>query len=163
MAENRAGGILVSSFVAGALLAAAVFAPSAWEPVPGPYFGLDEQAAGHPASAAAPDPGMEAAHAELSARANAAPANAVPASDASAAADPAAPAQFDDVPPPSVRSAVPPERVAVAETTSVAAVAALAGTLPVPVTNPATAPTGPAAAVPDTPPLVAATRSEEHV
>jgi hypothetical protein len=167
MAENRAGGILVSSFVAGALLAAAVFAPSAWEPVPGPYFGLDEQAAGHPASAAAPDPGMEAAHAELSARANAAPANAVPAnaapanavpaSDASAAADPAAPAQFDDVPPPSVRSAVPPERVAVAETTSVAAVAALAGTLPVPVTNPATAPTGPAAAVPDTPPLVAAT------
>jgi len=162
MAENRAGGILMSSFVAGALLAAAVFAPSAWEPVPGPYFGLDEQAAGNPAPAAAPDPGMEAAHAELSARVNAMPsnaaqANAAQASDASAVADPAAPVRHDVVPPPPVRSAVPPERVAVAETTSVAAVAALAGTLPFPVTNPATTPTGSSAAVPDAPPFVAAT------
>jgi hypothetical protein len=202
MAENRAGGILMSSFVAGALLAAAIFAPSAWEPVPGPYFGLDEQAAGSPAPAAAPDPGMEAAHAELSARANAMPANSMPAnsvpanavpanavqanavqansvqansvqansaqanaaqanaaqaSDASAVADPAAPVRHDVVPPPPVRSAVPPERVAVAETTSVAAVAALAGTLPVPVTNPATTPTGSSASVPDALPFVAAT------
>ena len=34
MSEKRAGGILVSSFVAGLLLAAAIFSPRAWDPVP---------------------------------------------------------------------------------------------------------------------------------
>ena len=65
MSEKRAGGILASSFVAGLLLAAAIFSPRAWDPVPGPYFGLEDQTktASHSAD------GMEAAHAELSARA----------------------------------------------------------------------------------------------
>lgn len=44
MADKRARGIVASSFVAGLLLAAVVFAPRAWEPVPEPFFGLDEQA-----------------------------------------------------------------------------------------------------------------------
>jgi len=45
MADKRARGIVASSFVAGLLLAAVVFAPQAWEPVPEPFFGLDEPAA----------------------------------------------------------------------------------------------------------------------
>ncbi len=67
MSEKRAGGILASSFVAGLLLAAAIFSPRAWDPVPGPYFGLEDQTATKSHSA----DGMEAAHAELSARAQA--------------------------------------------------------------------------------------------
>ncbi len=43
MADRNVGGIFASSFVAGSLLAAAIFAPGAWEPVPEPFFGLDEQ------------------------------------------------------------------------------------------------------------------------
>ena len=67
MSQKHAGGIFVSSFVAGLLLAAALYAPRAWEPVPGPYFGLDEpnQHTTDPDTAA----GMERVHAELSARA----------------------------------------------------------------------------------------------
>lgn len=42
MSDKRAGGIFASSFVAGLLLAAGVFAPRAWDPIPEPYFGLDE-------------------------------------------------------------------------------------------------------------------------
>ena len=42
MADKQARGIVASSFVAGLLLAAVVFAPRAWEPVPEPFFGLDE-------------------------------------------------------------------------------------------------------------------------
>jgi len=45
MAERSLGGIFASSFVAGSLLAAGIFAPSAWEPVPEPFFGLEEPAA----------------------------------------------------------------------------------------------------------------------
>jgi hypothetical protein len=45
MADKRAGSIFVSSFVAGLLLTAGIFAPRAWEPVPEPYFGLEEPAA----------------------------------------------------------------------------------------------------------------------
>ena len=67
MSEKRAGGILVSSFVAGLLLAAAIFSPRAWDPVPGPYFGLEDQITTESGSA----DGIEAAHAELSARAQA--------------------------------------------------------------------------------------------
>ena len=67
MSQKRAGGIFASSFVAGVLLAAAIFSPRAWEPVPGPYFGLDDHATTTATTAA----GMEAAHAELSARAQA--------------------------------------------------------------------------------------------
>ena len=67
MSEKRAGGILASSFVAGLLLAAAIFSPRAWDPVPGPYFGLEDQTTTKSHSA----DGMEAAHAELSARAQA--------------------------------------------------------------------------------------------
>ncbi len=44
MSEKRAGGIVASSFVAGLLLAAGIFAPRAWEPVPEPFFGLEEPA-----------------------------------------------------------------------------------------------------------------------
>lgn len=44
MSDKRAGGIFASSFVAGLLLAAGIFAPRAWEPVPEPFFGLDEPA-----------------------------------------------------------------------------------------------------------------------
>lgn len=44
MADKRAGSIFVSSFVAGLLLTAGIFAPQAWEPVPEPYFGLEEPA-----------------------------------------------------------------------------------------------------------------------
>jgi len=42
MADKRAGGIFASAFIAGALLTGAVFAPRAWEPVPGPYFGFED-------------------------------------------------------------------------------------------------------------------------
>jgi hypothetical protein len=42
MADKRAGGILFSSFVGGALVTAAVFAPRAWEPVPEPFFGIED-------------------------------------------------------------------------------------------------------------------------
>jgi len=48
MADKRARGIVASSFVAGLLLAAVVFAPQAWEPVPEPFFGLDEPAVATP-------------------------------------------------------------------------------------------------------------------
>ena len=44
MADKRVGGIFASSFIAGVLLAAAIVSPRAWEPVPGPYFGLDDGA-----------------------------------------------------------------------------------------------------------------------
>ena len=42
MADKRAGSIVASSFVAGLLLTAGIFAPRAWEPVPEPFFGLEE-------------------------------------------------------------------------------------------------------------------------
>jgi len=67
MSQKKAGGIFASSFVAGLLLAAAIFSPRAWEPVPGPYFGLEDQTAASSDGAL----GMEAVHAELSARAQA--------------------------------------------------------------------------------------------
>ena len=69
MSQRQAGGIFASSFIAGLLLAAALFAPRAWEPVPGPSFGLDDHlgSSGHASADAAA--GMERAHAKLSARA----------------------------------------------------------------------------------------------
>ncbi|MEI7781829.1 MAG: hypothetical protein WCJ18_07875, partial [Planctomycetota bacterium] len=45
MADKRAGSIFASSFVAGLLLTAGIFAPQAWEPVPEPFFGLEEPGA----------------------------------------------------------------------------------------------------------------------
>ena len=54
MADKRARGIVASSFVAGLLLAAVVFAPRAWEPVPEPFFGLDEPAVDAPPASAEP-------------------------------------------------------------------------------------------------------------
>jgi len=192
MSEKRAGGILVSSFVAGTLVAAAVFAPSAWEPVPGPYFGLDERATPSPQQADAPDAGMEAAHAELSARAMATQPQSRPApvvamvqpprdvlvaevasstttttittTTASAAAETAAPQHRADQEPASSLAAqavsrpsteppagppprpvaLPPERVALADASSPAAVNALAQALPAASPTPATsAPSGP--------------------
>ena len=74
MSEKRAGGIFASSFVAGLLLAAAIFSPRAWEPVPGPYFGLEDRTSATSGAAE----GMEAAHAELSARAQARTSTALP-------------------------------------------------------------------------------------
>ena len=206
MSEKRAGGILASSFVAGLLLAAAIFSPRAWDPVPGPYFGLENQTTTESDSA----DGIEAAHAELSARAQTrvaavtvqptAPPVAAPISipaaiaaettltsaDARPFAAPFAPAVAPVAPavaePPSTHSVeqhaeplmpvahpiehvyAPPERVAMADTASPAAAAALAETLtpppapavpPVPLAAPLQ-PTQPApasqiAASPDTP------------
>lgn len=59
MADKRAGGIFLSSFVGGVLVTAAIFAPRAWEPVPEPFFGLEEKpevAAPLPEPAAAAQP-----------------------------------------------------------------------------------------------------------
>jgi hypothetical protein len=54
MADKRARGIVASSFVAGLLLAAVVFAPRAWEPVPEPFFGLDDPSITPPPESAEP-------------------------------------------------------------------------------------------------------------
>jgi hypothetical protein len=163
MSEKRAGGILASSFVAGLLLAAAIFSPRAWDPVPGPYFGLEDQTTAKFHSAN----GMEAAHAELSARAQArmsagafAPVAALVADPVAAPLDtpPAVPAAAVaptdtglmptdaepvvlDVAPAVIPSVVlPPQRIAMADTASPAATAALADTLPPPTPAPATPP-----------------------
>lgn len=56
MADKRAGGIFLSSFVGGVLVTAAIFAPRAWEPVPEPFFGLEE-----PTEVAAPLPRQDVA------------------------------------------------------------------------------------------------------
>ena len=42
MSQKQAGGIVVSSFIAGLLFTAAIVAPSAWEPIPEPFFGLEK-------------------------------------------------------------------------------------------------------------------------
>ena len=88
MADKRVGGIFASSFIAGVLLAAAIVSPRAWEPVPGPYFGLDDgarPAAGGPVQLG---DGIEAAHAELSLRARTTVATTQPAPAASPADKP---------------------------------------------------------------------------
>lgn len=51
MADARAKGIVAIAFLGGVLLAAAMVVPSAWEPVPEPFFGLQE-----PVPVAAPLP-----------------------------------------------------------------------------------------------------------
>jgi len=110
MSEKRAGGILASSFVAGLLLAAAIFSPRAWDPVPGPYFGLGDQTTTESHSA----DGMEAAHAELSARAQARMSAAAFAPVAALVADPvAAPL---DTPPAAPSAAVAPTDTGLAST-----------------------------------------------
>jgi hypothetical protein len=116
MSESRAGGIFASSFVAGLLLAAAIFAPRAWEPVPGPSFVLKD-----PVSTASPAvAGMEAVHAELSARAQAT-------GTLRSLERPSMPVSMSTVP-----VALPPERLASTDTSSPAAATAIAGTLPQP-------------------------------
>jgi len=121
MSEKRAGGIFASSFVAGLLLAAAVFAPRAWEPVPAPYLGLED-----PGSAAAlAVEGMEAAHAELSARVQAHGAVIVHSLRGDRPREPL-PEVVDPAPP----AVLPPERVAIADASSPLAVAAIASALP---------------------------------
>jgi hypothetical protein len=52
MSDKRAGGIMASSFVAGLLLTACIFAPRAWEPIPEPFFGLEEPGQTAPVEAA---------------------------------------------------------------------------------------------------------------
>ncbi|NDC53874.1 MAG: hypothetical protein EBZ74_06175 [Planctomycetia bacterium] len=59
MSDKRAGGIFASSFVAGLLLAAGIFAPRAWDPVPEPFFGLDEQAVPEAAGPGTAAPGED--------------------------------------------------------------------------------------------------------
>ena len=114
MSETRAGGIFASSFVAGLLLAAAIFAPRAWEPVPGPSFVLKDPASNASSAVA----GMEAVHAELSARAQA--------NGTLRGIDtPSQPVSISTVP-----IALPPERLASTDTSSPAAAAAIAGTVP---------------------------------
>jgi hypothetical protein len=51
MSDKRAQGIVATSFLGGVLVAVAIFAPQAWEPVPEPFFGLEE-----PVSVATPLP-----------------------------------------------------------------------------------------------------------
>ena len=51
MADARAKGIVAISFLGGVLLAAALVVPGGWEPVPEPFFGLEE-----PVPVAAPLP-----------------------------------------------------------------------------------------------------------
>ncbi len=149
MSEKRAGGILASSFVAGLLLAAAIFSPRAWDPVPGPYFGLEDQT-----DAASPSTDrMEAAHAELSARSQTrvsavtAPPAVPPVMPAVAPTTPAVTVsepplaqptpqttaqpvqQLTPVAHPIEHVAMPPERIAMAPATNPAASAVLAETL----------------------------------
>ena len=68
MCDQRAGAILASSFVAGIVCAAALTAPSLWEPAPEPYFGLDDAAADPAAAVAAPPPAAPASAAAASVR-----------------------------------------------------------------------------------------------
>lgn len=42
MSRKHAGPIMASSFVAGLLVTAAIFLPRVNEPIPEPFFGLDE-------------------------------------------------------------------------------------------------------------------------
>lgn len=42
MSDKQAKGIVATSFLGGVLVAVAIFAPQAWEPVPEPFFGLEE-------------------------------------------------------------------------------------------------------------------------
>jgi len=96
MADKRVGGIFASSFIAGILLAAAIVSPRAWEPVPGPYFGLDDSArpaAGGPVQLG---DGIEAAHAELSLRARTAVATTQPAPASPASPSPASTSPFPE-------------------------------------------------------------------
>jgi hypothetical protein len=51
MADARAKGIVAISFLGGILVAAAMVAPSVWEPIPEPFFGLEK-----PVPVAAPLP-----------------------------------------------------------------------------------------------------------
>jgi hypothetical protein len=51
MSDTRAKGIVATSFIGGVLVAIAIFAPRAWEPIPEPFFGLEE-----PVPVAAPLP-----------------------------------------------------------------------------------------------------------
>ncbi|NDC63964.1 MAG: hypothetical protein EBZ59_08300, partial [Planctomycetia bacterium] len=60
MSRKKAGGIVASSFVAGLLFTAAIVTPTAWEPVPEPFFGLDAPAAPRSASVD-PDPEADVA------------------------------------------------------------------------------------------------------
>jgi len=88
MSKQRTGGIFASSFVAGVLLAAAIYAPRAWEPIPGSSFEIDDRSAADGLT----DQAIEAAHAALSARIQPVPAvmQALPADDALEPPPPAA-------------------------------------------------------------------------
>jgi hypothetical protein len=66
MADKRARGIFASSFVAGLLLAAVVFAPRAWEPVPEPFFGLEDPPVTPPPASAEPPAERLALNAQVS-------------------------------------------------------------------------------------------------
>jgi len=66
MADKRARGIVASSFVAGLLLAAVVFAPRAWEPVPEPFFGLEDPPVTPPPASAEPPAERLALNAQVS-------------------------------------------------------------------------------------------------
>jgi hypothetical protein len=57
MSRKHAGPIVASSFVAGLLVTAAVFLPRVNEPIPEPFFGLDEQEAEIAIPAVAPGRG----------------------------------------------------------------------------------------------------------
>ena len=105
MSDKRAGGIVASSFVAGLLLAAGIFAPRAWEPVPEPFFGLEEPGAD-------PAPGVGIANAPTAT-------GTIPNRQ-----ETAAPAQ-----PPLTAIAKPVERLAMGDASSAAAAAAAAQAL----------------------------------
>ncbi len=80
MADARAKGIVAVAFLGGVLLAAAMVVPAAWEPVPEPFFGLEEPVPvaaplpQQPAIAVSPAPKVTAPVGDLSSMAAAMPA-----------------------------------------------------------------------------------------
>lgn len=61
MSRKHVGPIVASSFVAGLLVTAAIFLPRANDPIPEPYFGLEEPEVETRPRAAAPDRPAETA------------------------------------------------------------------------------------------------------
>jgi len=156
MADKRARGIFASSFVAGLMLAAVVFAPRAWEPVPEPYFGLDEPAGPPPPPSPSPPAERlalnEAGPAPLVSSPAALQAAAIAAREALAAApvqlpeEPVVDPPAHSSPPPGVQVPVPVSAPASDDATAVEPTEPLAPQAP-------TAAPPPAAAATDAPPV----------
>ena len=68
MSRKHAGPIVASSFVAGLLLTAVIFVPRANDPIPEPYFGLEEPDEATGTQAVAPDTSAKTPGSSRSAR-----------------------------------------------------------------------------------------------